>query len=172
MPQLKTLFNDPSAINGKICNVQYMKVLKHKKTHAHLDGQLLKLTTMSGIKIGTSHDNTVNNQKEREDQDPGYTAGSLIGKKWVQYPIVCTDTKTEKKRYVKFEQWHDLIKYDRQWQHAGSVISNIDKFKDTLLASAWKSYNKPSDLTNREFRYFAIDLTNIIYIEVNGLIYT
>ena len=151
---LLTIFDDCKAINGKIASIQYMKTLQFKKEHAHETGNLIKYTNASNIKIGVNHDHAINNQKSREFDDPNYKAMEAPkGKAWIYYPILLKDTKTEKKKYIKFEQWEDLISFKTSFEYNTKIVDDIEEYKPKLLSSAWKSYNKPSINTARENRY-------------------
>lgn len=171
MTKLKSIFDDVSKINGKLATVHYIKALKFKKDHMNLYGDLLKFTIAKNVKIGVNHDHATNNQQAREDHDPDYKAiQPPSGKVWKEYPILLTDKKTEKKWYIKFEQWHDLIIYDKWYEFKNKRIEKIDKFHDRLLASEYKYYASPQ-VTERKNIYLTIDLDNIIYIDVNGIRY-
>jgi len=169
--KLSSLFNEPSKINGKIATVQYIKMLGFKKEHVHLNGDLLKYTTAKNVKIGVNHDHATNNQQVREHDDPDYKANEPPkGKTWEYYPILLKDVKTGKKRYIKFEQWNDLIIYDRTWEFEGKILESIEEYKPILLAASWKHY-PVKQVTERINTYLTIDLDNIIYIDVNGVRY-
>lgn len=168
---LNKMFNNIAKINGKIATVQYIKLLKFKAGYTGQDGDLLKFTIARNVKIGVNHDHATNNQQVREGHKPDYQASQPpMGKQWIAYPILLKDVKTGRIKYIKFEQWADLITYDRTWEWKGKVIDSIEKFKPQLLAASWKHYASPEP-TERSNTYLTIDLDNIIYIDVNDCRY-
>ncbi len=167
MAKLKTLFNDCKIINGKICNIEYIRYLKFKKDYT--DHVLEKRTIAHGIKIGVSNETASNNQLSREDQKPDYIASPLKGKEWIQYPILCKSIKTGEK-FLKLENWKDQISWKRFYSFDNKDIENIEKYHPMLLASEYKKYpNK--NITEREKIYLTIGLDKIVCITVNNTTY-
>ena len=166
MAKLKSFFDQPKLINGKLCTIEYIKYLKFKVDYQH--NILCKYTTLKNIKIGVDSETANNSQRLREDQKNNYIAGQKKGMTWLYYPILCQNVKGEK--FLKLENWRDLITFENKYQFNGKDVKNIEQYHPMLLASEYKRY-PGKNITEREKVYINIALDKIVYIKVNGIEY-